>query len=235
MVADIWQGFKNFLLNEFGIPVNDGQVELFKRFLDELLVWGKKFNITKILEPVEIIYLHFADSLAGAAALRKMADGSFSGSGFSAVDVGTGAGFPGLPLKILFPQMELLLVESVKKKAVFLEHIIGALGVENTTVACNRAEDIVRDAVQRGKYDFSFARALKKFDESARLCLPFLKNGGTALFWQTEKSFGARGHDSRRGYRLKGDHSHEAHEAQVITRYKLPMADIPRLIAGIAQ
>ncbi len=140
----------------------------------ELLDWNQKFNLTAIRDAESIRTKHFLDSFScvlawGANPPRR------------AVDVGTGAGFPGIPLKILYPGMHLTLVESVGKKAMFCQHIVRVLGLENVEVLHARAEEIGQRLEHREKYDWGLARAVAKMDVLGEYLLPLVQIGGAML------------------------------------------------------
>lgn len=147
--------------------------EEFDRYLDELLEWNKKFNLTSITDREEAKLRHFYDSLTLTEAF------DFSGSEYSVIDVGSGAGFPGLPIKILFPNIRLTLLDSTAKKVSFIEHIIAILKLKDAEAVWVRAEDYAKG--KKEQYDMAFCRALAHLSVAAELCLPFVKNGGRFL------------------------------------------------------
>lgn len=140
----------------------------------ELLDWNQKFNLTAIRDTEAIRTKHFLDSFSCVLAWG-------ANPPHHLVDVGTGAGFPGLPLKILYPQMKLTLVESVGKKAMFCEHIVRMLNLENVNVIHARAEDIGQKSEHREQYDWAVARAVANMNILVEYLLPLLKVGGTML------------------------------------------------------
>ena len=166
------------------IPLDGAQVEQFHRYSDELAAWNRRVNLTAVTDPGEVVAKLFLDSLSVAAALH---DGERE-HGLRLLDVGSGAGFPGIPLKIAFPQWRVALLEATGKKAVFLEHVIGALGLDGTTVLAGRAETIAHDPKQREAYDVVVSRAVAPMAALAELCLPFCRPGGTFI---AQKSTGA--------------------------------------------
>ncbi len=140
----------------------------------ELLEWNQKFNLTAIRDPESIRSKHFLDSFSCVLAWKGSPPQSL-------IDVGTGAGFPGIPLKILYPEMKLSLVESVGKKAKFCEHILGVLGLEDVQVLPARAEDVGQMPAHREKYDWALGRAVAKMSALAEYLMPLTKIGGAML------------------------------------------------------
>lgn len=159
-----------------GIALQRGQVERFERYGRELLAWNQRLNLTAITAWDEIITKHFLDSLTVALALPKPV-----GPGTGILDVGAGAGFPGIPLKIAFPEIRLALLESAKKKAAFLEQVTQALGLKGVTVIAERAEEAARMPEHREAYQVVVARALAPFPVLVELTLPFSTVGGMVV------------------------------------------------------
>ena len=157
--------------SQMGIELNEKQLSLFSRYLELLLEWNQKFNLTAIKEPKEIIVQHFLDSIS-TIKLNEMEDQS------KALDMGSGAGFPGIPLKIMKPQLRLSLVDSVKKKVGFLNEVIEQLGLEDTVAIHARAEDLANMEEQREAYDIVVSRAVAELRVLAEFCLPFIRKGG---------------------------------------------------------
>jgi 16S rRNA (guanine527-N7)-methyltransferase len=158
---------------ELGFPLSPGEIRLFELYLAELLKWNVKVNLTAITEPEDIVVKHFLDSLA----LRLILPVGLP-ENFSACDIGSGAGFPGLVLKAVLPGMDLTLVEPVHKKAVFLRHIIRTLGLSPVTALETRAEALPEKI--SAPFDIVFSRAFKSPAELLPLAAPVLKDGGYA-------------------------------------------------------
>jgi 16S rRNA (guanine527-N7)-methyltransferase len=157
-----------------GIQLSDEQLAAFETYERELIEWNARFNLTSIVDPQQIRIRHFLDSLSCWLAMRSSPLGSV-------IDLGAGAGFPGLPLKILQPQIELTLVEATAKKAGFLEHIVQVLRLEQVTVLAKRAEDVGQIPEHREAYDWAVARALAPMPVLAEYMLPVVKVGGRML------------------------------------------------------
>jgi 16S rRNA (guanine527-N7)-methyltransferase len=158
----------------FNVHLTSRQVTALTTYERELLDWNQKFNLTAIHDEGSIRTKHFLDSLSCALAWKASPP-------LRLVDVGTGAGFPGIPLKILYPDMKLTLIESVGKKAMFCEHLVRLLGLENVEVIHARAEEVGQMPQHREAYDWSVARAVASMNVLAEYLLPLTKVGGTML------------------------------------------------------
>lgn len=174
---------------QFGINLSAEQVRLLSAYERELLEWNEKFNLTAIRDVEGIRTKHFLDSLTCALAWGDVPP-------LSLIDVGTGAGFPGIVLKILYPEMRLTLVESVGKKAKFCQHVIETLGLKDAQVLTLRAEDIGQLPAHREQYDWAVARAVAALPILAEYLLPLVKVGGKMLAQKGES--GPREADSAR-------------------------------------
>jgi 16S rRNA (guanine527-N7)-methyltransferase len=161
---------------QLGIDLSPSQVDQFRRYRDELLAWNRKMNLTSITKPDDVETLHFLDSLS---IVEGMPDG-FERAG-KLVDVGTGGGFPGIPLKLAHPELHLTLIEATAKKARFLTYLIGELGLASVEVVCQRAEDAARDVSHREYYGTVVARAVAPMATLTELTLPFCAVGGRVV------------------------------------------------------
>jgi len=155
------------------IPLSRRQLDQFATYAGELRSWNERVNLTAITDPAEIEARHFLDSLRCAL--------SWGAPPSSLVDVGAGAGFPGLPLKILYPDLRLTLVDSVAKKARFLETVAAELGLSDVIVIADRAEALGQAAGHRESYDWAAARAVAELRVLAELLLPLCRVGGHML------------------------------------------------------
>ncbi len=158
-----------------GVALTSAQLALCERYASELVDRNASVNLTAITEPADIARKHFLDALTALAARRWTGRERL-------VDVGSGAGFPGLPLRIALPSLDVTLVESVGKKARFLEDVTALLGLGDVEVRCERAEALARD--RRAAYDVATARALGTLGTVLEYMLPFLRVGGEAIVWK---------------------------------------------------
>jgi 16S rRNA (guanine527-N7)-methyltransferase len=158
-----------------GITLGDAQLATLDQLGAALREGNRRVNLTRITDPAEIETRHFLDSLSAAVPLL---DSLRQGEALRLVDVGSGGGMPGLPLKIAFPRLQVTLVESANKKADFLRETVAALGLGDVEVVAERAETAGRDASQRDAYDWAVARALGSLPVVVELCAPFLAPGG---------------------------------------------------------
>jgi 16S rRNA (guanine527-N7)-methyltransferase len=155
----------------FGIDLDARELAAYREYLRLLLDWNQRFNLTAIDTPEAVIDKHFTDSLSCALVLDLP-------SLHRLVDVGTGAGFPGLVLKIVFPHLEVLLLDAVEKRLRFLRRVTEALHLSGVTTLHARAEEAGRDPLWRGQYDLAVARAVAPLNTLAEYCLPFVRLGG---------------------------------------------------------
>jgi len=158
----------------FHIHLTGRQVMSLITYEKELVEWNQKFNLTAIRDVASIRTKHFLDSFSCVLAWKANPPSRL-------IDVGTGAGFPGLPLKILYPNMKLTLVESVGKKAMFCQHIVSVLGLEHVDVVKARAEDLGQDPKHREQYDWALARAVANLNVLSEYLIPLVKIGGQML------------------------------------------------------
>ena len=156
----------------FGIELSPWQLEQFEKYLATLLEWNEKFNLTAIREPEDIRYRHFLDSLSVTRGWSRTAPPT------SLVDLGTGAGFPGIPLKILWPELKLSLVDSVGKKMNFCKLVLDTLQLHNAETMTIRAEELGQDPEHREKYQLVTARAVAPMPVLLEYCLPLAQPGG---------------------------------------------------------
>ena len=171
-----WHGLEDFVpeTEKFGVTLTEQQIAQFAQYEALLLEWNAQINLTAIREPAEIRIRHFLDAVSCVQVTGDL-------NGRSLIDVGTGAGFPGLPLKILFPQLKLTLLESVQKKARFLQTVVDELTLDEVTVIAERAEMVGQLPEHRETYDWAVARAVAEMRILVEYLLPFCVVGGFML------------------------------------------------------
>ena len=179
-----------------GVKLSPRQIKYFEEYERELMIWNEKFNLTAIREAEDIRTKHFLDSLTPYSEMLASTPERL-------VDVGTGAGFPGIPLKILFPNMQLTLVESVGKKAGFCRHIVDTLALENVEVLSTRAEELGQNPAYREKYDWAMGRAVAAMPVLAEYLLPLVKIGGAMLALKGENAH-AEAQSADKAFRVLG-------------------------------
>jgi 16S rRNA (guanine527-N7)-methyltransferase len=185
-------------LRLFNIHLTPRQVAMLTNYEQKLIEWNEKFNLTAIRDVDAIRAKHFLDSMSCTLAWKENTPRSL-------VDVGTGAGFPGLVLKILYPGMKLTLVESVGKKANFCTHMVETLGLENVKVLTARAEDIAHQPEHREKYEWAIARAVAQLPVLSEYLLPLVKVSGKMLA-QKGESGPAEAQAAERSIKILGGH-----------------------------
>ena len=202
-----------------GIRLDPGQIRAFERYTELLLEWNERFNLTAITDPQEIIIKHYADS---CGPLGK----EILGSEGRLADIGSGAGFPGIPLKILCPDLNIVLMDSLKKRIGFLETVIEELSLKGIRAVHGRAEDLAKNKDYRERFDLVTARAVAALPVLSEYCLPFVKVGGRFLAY---KSAGAteESREAADAIRILGG------DAPQIREYLLPDSDYRRSLVTV--
>lgn len=162
----------NKKLSYFNIDINNEQIKRFYNYMQLLIEWNEKMNLTAILDPDEIILKHFIDSIT----INK-----FISDNSTIIDIGTGAGFPGIPIKIINENTSVTLLDSLNKRIVFLKEVIKSLELENITALHGRAEEYGIEKEFRQKYDYVTSRAVAPLNFLLEYMLPFLKIGGKCI------------------------------------------------------
>lgn len=160
---------------KLGIELNARQVRQFELYYQELIEWNKKFNLTAITDYQEVQLKHFLDSITVTLALTKE---EMERPDLSIIDIGTGAGFPGIPVKILLGQPRLVLLDSTAKKATFLHYVTQRLELSNAEIVIGRAEEIAHLPLYRQQFDLVVSRAVASLSTLVELALPFCRIGG---------------------------------------------------------
>jgi 16S rRNA (guanine527-N7)-methyltransferase len=159
------------LCSEFGIEINDKIIDRLNKYGNLLLEWNEKINLTAITEPEDVLYKHFYDCILFFKNVDVPQNAKI-------IDVGTGAGFPGLVLKIVRDDLEVTLLDSLNKRITFLNDVIDKLGLQKITAVHSRAEDGGKNPLYREKFDISCARAVAAMPVLLEYCTPFVKVGG---------------------------------------------------------
>lgn len=172
-------------LTKLSIQISDDKIRQFILFYEMLVEKNKVMNLTAITDFGEVIEKHFVDSLSLIRVVEL-------NKNLNVIDLGTGAGFPGIPLKIVFPELEVTLVDSLQKRVFFLQDVISELGLSQISAIHGRAEELARQNIQREKYDLCVSRAVANLSTLSEYCLPFVKIGGQFVSYKSgtvEKEF----------------------------------------------
>ena len=206
-------------LEELNIELNEKQISDFYKYMKLLIEWNEKMNLTAIIEPKEIILKHFVDSLTINKYIEKNA---------KLIDIGTGAGFPGIPLKILRPDINVTLVDSLNKRINFLNEVIKEISVEKIETIHSRAEEIGKNIKYREKYDIATSRAVANVATLSEYLIPLVKENGKCIYMKgpdTEKEL------------LNGKKAINVLGGEVIKKeeFSIPKSDIKRTIIIISK
>ena len=169
--------FRNSM-NSIGIELTNSQLNAFETYYDMLIDRNKVMNLTAITEFDEVMDKHFLDSIYLFRSIELKAD-------YKLIDIGTGAGFPGIPLKIVFPELKITLLDSLNKRVGFLNDVIDELNLNDIEAIHGRAEDIARDKTYRASYDIAVSRAVANLSTLSEYCLPFVKIGGKFVSYKS--------------------------------------------------
>ena len=163
------------LLSQQGIELTDRQKDQFERYFELLVEWNEKINLTAITEKNEVYLKHFYDSIA------PVLQGLIDNQELKLLDIGAGAGFPSLPMKIICPQLDVTIIDSLNKRINFLKLLAGELGLDKVHFYHGRAEDLAQDKAFRAQFDLVTARAVARMQVLSELTIPYLKVGGKLL------------------------------------------------------
>ena len=204
-------------LKELNIELSEIQLKQFYEYMNLLQQWNKVMNLTAIVEPNEIIIKHFIDSLT---ILNKIGEKS------TIIDVGTGAGFPGIPIKIARPESKVVLLDSLNKRIKFLNEVITKLKLKNIETIHGRAEDYGRNNIHREQYDIAVARAVAPLNILLEYLMPFVKKGGKCICMKGSNSENEI-ENSKNAIKLLGGEMLESKE------FFIPNTDIKRKIIEV--
>ena len=169
-------------LKELRIVLSDVQKQQFEEYYKLLVEWNEVMNLTAITDYKDVMKKHFFDSLTVVRAYPEILT-----EAVSVIDIGTGAGFPGIPLKIAFPELKITLLDSLNKRVNFLDEVIDMLGLKDVTAVHGRAEDYAKQKEHREKYDFCVSRAVANLSTLSEYCIPFVKEGGSFISYKSGK------------------------------------------------
>ncbi len=172
-----WSNFLSKHAKDFDINLNHTQGQLFSIYAIELIKWTQKINITTITDPIDIATKHFIDSLIPARFISPRAE---------LLDIGSGGGFPGIPLKVLVPNLSVTLIDASRKKISFLKHVIRTLQLVNINALHVRAEELAHLPNHTNRYDIVISRALSSLDSFVRLALPLVTDDGVVMAMKGE-------------------------------------------------
>ena len=167
-------------IDKMEVHLDDHQISQFVTYYELLVEWNRFMNLTAITEFNEVCMKHFIDSISLCNAIDCNKE-------YSIIDVGTGAGFPGIPLKIVFPSLKITLLDSLGKRVKFLNEVIDQLGLKNIEAIHGRAEDFAKPDLLREKYDICVSRAVANLSTLSEYCLPYVKPDGFFISYKSEK------------------------------------------------
>ena len=205
-------------LSELGIPYTEQMLEQLQTYYEMVVEKNKVMNLTAVTEKDEVITKHFLDSLCFAKVYLPKRKEGFSPR---IIDIGTGAGFPGIPLKIFFPEIQIVLLDSLQKRINFLQDVVSKLDLEGISCIHGRAEELSGKTEYREKFDYAVSRAVARLASLSELCVPFVKEGGQFLAYKSE---GAAEEIDEAGEALS---TLGCRKVEVLT-YSIPQSDLPR-------
>ena len=208
-------------LEALDIVLDQEQIDQFDKYYEILVEWNKVMNLTGITEYQEVVEKHFLDSLS----IVKVMD---MDQAERVIDIGTGAGFPGIPLKIAFPKLDIVLLDSLNKRIRFLDHVIEELGLEGIRTIHGRAEDYARDGKYRERFDLCVSRAVANLSSLSEYCLPYVKVGGRFVSYKSG-DIEEEVNDASKAIALLGG------KKERIEKFQLPDTDIQRSFVVIGK
>lgn len=217
MVIEEFEQIFNDYLKELNIELNKSQILKFYKYMNLLIEWNEKINLTAIIEPKEIILKHFVDSLTISKYIKENA---------KVVDVGTGAGFPGIPLRIFRDDIDIVLVDSLNKRLKFLQEVINELELDNVELIHSRAEEFGKNKKYRENFDISTSRAVANLATLSEYLIPLLKKDGYAICMKGN-SIDDEIKNANVAIKVLGG------KVDIIDEFNLPKSDNKRTILGI--
>ena len=199
---------------DLGVRFSVKQTEQFFEYMNLLIEWNEKINLTAITDPDEIILKHFIDSIT---ILKELEDGS------KLVDVGTGAGFPGIPLSIMNPSLKITLVDSLNKRLIFLQEVVNKLKLENIEIVHARAEEFGQNKKYREQFDISTSRAVANLSTLSEYLIPLVKVGGKVIGMKASDAIQEL-NEAQKAIEVLGG------TVEKIDEFNLPQSDIGRTV-----
>lgn len=206
-------------MEQLGLSLTDQMAEQLYRYYELLVEWNSFMNLTGITEFKEVVQKHFVDSLS-IVKIKEMKTVD------NMIDVGTGAGFPGLPLKIVFPHLKVTLLDSLNKRIDFLNEVIKQTGLEQIETIHGRAEDFAKPGMKREQYDLCVSRAVANLSTLSEYCLPYVKIGGTFVAYKSVEAEQEM-NDAKSAVFLLGG------KMETCENFNLPGSDIHRSLISI--
>lgn len=203
-----------YMLHELDIRYTNEMLEQFQKYYDILIEWNKVMNLTGITEYDEVISKHFIDSLSIVKAIDMNQISNL-------IDIGTGAGFPGIPIKIVFPHVKVTLLDSLNKRVKFLDAVIKEVEIKDINAVHGRAEELAKQKNYREKYELCVSRAVANLASLSEYCLPFVNVGGNFISYKSG-DIEDELHTSKNAIKILGGKIIE------VNKFQLPATDITR-------
>lgn len=205
-------------LKEFDIYLDKMQMDQFLQYYELLIEWNSFMNLTAITEFSEVVKKHYVDSLSIVKAIPDLSEKKYS-----LIDIGTGAGFPGIPLKIIFPDLKITLLDSLNKRIVFLDKVISSLNLNGIEAIHGRAEDLAKPGGLRESYDICVSRAVANLATLSEYCIPFIKKKGYFIAYKSENSL-EEFESAKKAIKILGGN------CEKLIEFNIPNSDIKRVL-----
>ncbi|MDF2999992.1 MAG: rsmG [Bacillota bacterium] len=219
------------VLEEMNIPYEQGMIDQFQRYMELILEWNEKVNLTSITDHTEFIIKHYVDSVV-ICKCAQFQDAK------KIIDIGTGAGFPGIPLAILYPDKEFLLLDSLNKRIKIIQELAAEIGLQNVSFCHGRAEELAHKKEYRERFDLSVSRAVANLAVLSEYCLPFVRLGGWFAAYKSaaadeeiessKKAVTLLGGEIKENYRPKTNGFDLDHRILMIYKNRKTLAKYPR-------